>query len=57
MQEIDERIRLKAMNSPAMKPKVAPPLPKPSSEPKPGALGSGISEEDVERIMKDFSKR
>lgn len=55
MQEIDERIRLKAMNSPAIRGNVAPPLPSP--EPKPGALGTGISEDDVERIMKEFNKR
>jgi acetaldehyde dehydrogenase (acetylating) len=51
--EIDERIRLKAGNVPAQPRKEAAQNP----EPKSGPLGTGISEEDVDRIIKDFSKR
>jgi acetaldehyde dehydrogenase (acetylating) len=67
MDEIDERIRLKAMNAPiSLKskpvssapsgntPKGAPPS---ASEKPEGPLGSGITEEEVERIMKEFTKR
>ncbi len=55
MEEIDERIRLKAINAPTSKekPKNAPAAP----EMKGGALGSGISEEEVDRIINEFSKR
>lgn len=50
MEEIDERIRMKAGNTPTFK--------REGEAPKKGAmLGSGISEEDVERIVKEFSKR
>jgi acetaldehyde dehydrogenase (acetylating) len=51
--EIDERIRLKAGNVPAQAKKEAAPNP----EPKTGPLGTGISEDDVDRIIRDFSKR
>jgi len=62
MDEIDERIRLKAMNAPiSLKQKPAPaPKSGASTSPKEkpeGPLGSGISEEEVDRIMKEFSKR
>jgi acetaldehyde dehydrogenase (acetylating) len=53
LDEIEERIRLKAGNVPSQQRKDAPPHPEPSS----GPLGTGISEEEVDRIMKDFSKR
>ncbi|MBI3765852.1 MAG: aldehyde dehydrogenase family protein [Ignavibacteriales bacterium] len=53
MEEIDERIRLKAGNV-AMVHRTEESIP---SEKKPGTFGSGISEEEVERIIKDFSKR
>ena len=52
LEEIDERIRLKAGNVPAYKREAQP-----APEKKTGMLGSGISEEDVDRIVKDFSKR
>src|SRR6185436_17637872 len=65
MDEIDERIRLKAMNAPiSLKAKPAPAsssglAPSGSSrsdkEKPEGPLGSGISEEEVDRIMKEFS--
>ena len=64
MEEIDERIRLKAANVPVLQRKeeavhaekkiAAPESAKPAGT---GMLGSGISEEDVDRIVKDFSKR
>jgi hypothetical protein len=72
MDEIDERIRLKAMNAPislkskpsSLAPSGPAPLgpspmgPAPSGKEKvEGPLGSGISEDEVERIMKEFSKR
>ncbi len=62
MEEIEERIRLKAGNTPVQKfetPKhePAPVTPAPVSEPKTGTLGNGLSETDVDRIMKEFSKR
>jgi acetaldehyde dehydrogenase (acetylating) len=52
LEEIDERIRLKAGNKPMMKKEEHS-----SSEKKSKTLGSGISEEEVEKIIKDFSKR
>ena len=52
LEEIDERIRLKASNVPVHKRE-----PNPPSEKKSDMLGSGIPEEEVERIMKEFSKR
>jgi len=52
MDEIDERIRLKAGNLPVHKPGQ-----RPATEKKSDTLGSGISEEEVERIIKEFSKR
>ena len=51
--EIDERIRLKAGNVPAQSHKETAPNP----EPKAGPLGTGISEDDADRIIKEFSKR
>ena len=53
MEEIDERIRLKATNAP-MKKNSEEPTPSSKSS---GPLGTGISEEDVEKIIKEFSKR
>lgn len=53
LDEIDERIRLKAGNVPVHVRKEAPADP----ETKGGTLGAGISEEEVARIIKDFSKR
>ncbi len=53
IEEIEERIRLKAGNISVM-PKQTESSATPTST---GPLGSGISEEDVERIMKEFSKR
>jgi len=53
LNEIDERIRLKAGNVP-VQPKKGPPS---QTEPKPGTLGSGISEEEADRIIREFSKR
>jgi acetaldehyde dehydrogenase (acetylating) len=54
MDEIDERIRLKAGNVPSSA--KAPPMPQPT-EHKSAPLGSGIAEEEVDRIVKEFSKR
>jgi acetaldehyde dehydrogenase (acetylating) len=51
MEEIDQRIRLKAGNVPVQERKGTPP------EKKSRTLGSGIQEEEVDRIIKDFSKR
>ena len=53
LNEIDERIRLKAGNVPVQS-KKAPPS---HTEPKPGTLGTGISEEEADRIIREFSKR
>jgi acetaldehyde dehydrogenase (acetylating) len=53
MEEIEERIRLKAANTPNTKQQIQHPL----EEKKPYTLGSGISEDEVERIIKEFSKR
>jgi acetaldehyde dehydrogenase (acetylating) len=50
MEEIDERIRMKAGNMPTHKRESV-------SQKKEGMLGSGISEEQVDKIIKDFSKR
>lgn len=50
MEEIDERIRMKAGNMPTHKREV-------STQKKGSMLGSGISEEEIERIVNDFSKR
>lgn len=55
IQEIDERIRLKAINAPPLKEKA--PQPAVSPESKTGTLGSGITEQDVDRIINEFSKR
>ena len=52
MEEIDERIRMKASNILIHKPEPAP-----APEKKGGPLGTGISEDDVDRIMKEFNKR
>ena len=51
MQEIEERIPLKAANAPVRKEENTP------AAKTGGPLGSGIAEEEVERIMKEFSKR
>jgi len=53
MEEIEERIRLKAANTPQPKQHIQHPL----EEKKPDTLGSGISEDEVERIIKEFFKR
>ncbi len=50
LEEIDERIRLKAGNMPMYKPGQRPGK-------KSETLGSGISEEEVDRIIKEFSRR
>ncbi|MBI1803819.1 MAG: acetaldehyde dehydrogenase (acetylating) [Ignavibacteriae bacterium] len=55
MEEIDERIRMKAGNAPVHKKEEQ--LSHSESKDDGRTLGSGISEEDVERIIKDFSKR
>jgi acetaldehyde dehydrogenase (acetylating) len=62
MAEIEERIRLKAANAPQTS--ISPGTPgrettqkAPSSDPKPGSLGTGITEEEVDRIVREFSKR
>lgn len=52
MDEIDARIRLKAGNAP---PKPEGRVKEPEKESR--VLGSGITEEEVEKIIKDFSKR
>jgi len=52
MEEIDERIRLKAGNLPVYRREESG-----NPQKKSGMLGSGISEEEVERIVKEFSKR
>jgi acetaldehyde dehydrogenase (acetylating) len=60
LDEIDERIRLKAGNVAVQDPRSSgsPSQKEPAaSEPKAGMLGKGISEEDADRIIKDFSKR
>jgi acetaldehyde dehydrogenase (acetylating) len=59
LDEIDERIRLKASNLPLEKAPTARAVEKPSgsSVEKTGSLGSGISEEEVDRIIREFSKR
>lgn len=54
MEEIEERIRLKAGNVPSAARHQETTAP---AEKKEGPLGTGISEDDVERIMKEFSKR
>jgi acetaldehyde dehydrogenase (acetylating) len=54
MTEIDERIRLKAANLPSPAPR------EPKGAPATGAnepLGAGISEAEIDRIMKEFGKR
>ncbi|MBA4313204.1 MAG: acetaldehyde dehydrogenase (acetylating) [Chlorobiaceae bacterium] len=57
MEEIEERIRLKAMNAPqpAHKPKQTAEEVK--QDKKAEALGSGISEEEVDKIIREFAKR
>jgi acetaldehyde dehydrogenase (acetylating) len=60
MDEIDERIRLKASNAPSRQSAARPPskpAPAPPAPTAPGSLGTGISEDDVDRIIRDFSKR
>lgn len=52
LEEIDERIRLKAGNVPTYKRESVP-----AAEKKSGPLGSGIAEEEVDKIIKEFSKR
>ncbi len=51
--EIEERIRLKAGNVPPSRKDEKGSAPKAPS----GTLGAGISEEEVEKIIKEFSKR
>jgi hypothetical protein len=53
MEEIDERIRLKATNAPSQKRVEEQPASSKSS----GPLGTGISDDEVEKIIKEFSKR
>ncbi len=56
MEEIDERIRLKAANTPVRNPEPSPKEPSRSEKPA-GTLGSGISEEEADRIIRDFTRR
>jgi acetaldehyde dehydrogenase (acetylating) len=58
MDEIDKRIRLKATNAPAP-PKQSTDRPHVEEQTDDGGvtLGSGISEDEVERIIREFSKR
>jgi len=53
MEEIEERIRLKATHAPASK---GAEQPKAAAPPE-GTLGSGISEEQVEKIIREFGRR
>jgi len=53
IEEIDERIRLKATNAPVKQPKEEATGSVPSGQ----KLGSGISEDEVDKIIKEFSKR
>ena len=53
MEEIDERIRLKATNAPTQKRAEETPSTAKSSAP----LGTGISEDEVEKIIREFTKR
>ena len=53
IEEIEERIRLKAGNVPPTKQEGKSPTTKAGT----GTLGSGISEDDVEKIIREFSKR
>ena len=53
IEEIEERIRLKAGNIPT--PKQAEQMT--SSQTKTASLGSGISEDEVERIIREFTRR
>ncbi len=57
MEEIEERIRLKAGNLPAKKEQPKPQTVVTATTQSSGTLGTGISEDEVERIMKEFSKR
>jgi acetaldehyde dehydrogenase (acetylating) len=59
MEEIEERIRLKAGSGQKSAPVAAPtPVPPPASEPKKQAtLGSGISEDEVDRIIGEFYRK
>ena len=55
MEEIEERIRLKAGNQPVhAKPQAEEKSPK--EESKEGKYGSGMSAEQVEKVMKEFKK-
>ncbi len=54
MSEIDERIRLKAANLPAPAAKEQKAAAPPQAH---EALGTGISEAEIDRIMKEFTKR
>jgi acetaldehyde dehydrogenase (acetylating) len=57
MTEIEDRIRSKAGNIPAPAAAASPAKESPASASKDGSLGTGISETEVERIMKEFGKR
>ena len=57
MEEIEERIRLKAGNLPVQKREPQKQEAATVVESKTGTLGTGISEGEVERIMKEFLKR
>ncbi len=54
MEEIDDRIRMKAGNVPSQKRTEEIPQPKSDGG---KVLGTGISEEDVERMIREFTKR
>ena len=53
IEEIDERIRLKATNAPLKQPKEEAPSSVLSGQ----KLGTGISEDEVDKIIREFSKR
>jgi acetaldehyde dehydrogenase (acetylating) len=57
IEEIEERIRLKAANAPEPLHKPKQPVDQIPQENKGDALGSGISEEEVNKIIQEFSKR
>jgi hypothetical protein len=56
IQEIEERMRIRAGNPP-LKETYTYEKGKYPTAPKSGTLGSGISEEEVEKIIKEFRKK
>jgi acetaldehyde dehydrogenase (acetylating) len=57
MEEIEDRIRLKATNAPITAKKDKPSSIPAHQEVKSDTLGTGISEDEVDRIIKEFAKR